>query len=158
MLGWKVITSHCSVHGVYEFTLLSLLLILQLCYCAESVTPEFVQLHFKTSCTCQLLLLPILKLLKPWDAAYYTTAMHFTQIVEKCPGAGWDSVNFAPSSCCVLDLVKEECWQHWCFQLVLWNQGFFAVSHIQLMSRCAGAGREHSQTDSQAGQQKYSIP
>ena len=26
------------------------------------------------------------------------------------------------------------------------------------MSRCAGAGREHSQADSQAGQGKYSIP
>jgi len=26
------------------------------------------------------------------------------------------------------------------------------------MSRCAGAGREHSQTDSRAGQWKYSIP
>jgi len=26
------------------------------------------------------------------------------------------------------------------------------------MSRCAGAGREHSQTASQAGQWKYSIP
>jgi len=26
------------------------------------------------------------------------------------------------------------------------------------MSKCAGAGREHSQTDSQAGQWKYSVP
>jgi len=31
-------------------------------------------------------------------------------------------------------------------------------SHIQLMSRCAGAGREHSHTASQDGQWKYSIP
>jgi len=37
------------------------------------------------------------------------------------------------------------------------NQGFFPVSHIQLKSRCAGAGREHSQTDSQAGQWKCSV-
>jgi len=35
---------------------------------------------------------------------------------------------------------------------------FFPVSHIQLMSGCAGAGREHSQEGSQAGQWKYSIP
>ena len=41
MLGWKVITSHCSVHGIYEFMLMSLLLILKLYYCVESVTPEF---------------------------------------------------------------------------------------------------------------------
>jgi len=27
------------------------------------------------------------------------------------------------------------------------NQGLSSVSHIQLMSRCAGAGRERSQTD-----------
>ena len=32
---------------------------------------------------------------------------------------------------------------HWCFQLLLWNQGLF-----QLLSRCAGAGREHRQTAS----------
>jgi len=44
------------------------------------------------------------------------------------------------------------------FSVVAINQGHFPVSHIQLMSRCAGAGKEQSQTDSQAGQQKYSIP
>jgi len=38
------------------------------------------------------------------------------------------------------------------------NQGLFPVSHVQLMSSCAGAGREHRQTDSHAGQWKYSIP
>ena len=26
-----------------------------------------------------------------------------------CPGFGWKRVNFAPSSCCVLDFVQEEC-------------------------------------------------
>jgi len=26
------------------------------------------------------------------------------------PGFGWERVNFSPSSCCVLDLVGEECW------------------------------------------------
>jgi len=44
------------------------------------------------------------------------------------------------------------------FSVVAVNQGLFPVSHIELMSRCAGAGREHSQADSQAGQLKYSIP
>lgn len=53
MLGWKVITSHYSVHVIYEFTLMSLLLILKVCYCAGSVTPEFVQLHFKMRGMCQ---------------------------------------------------------------------------------------------------------
>jgi len=38
------------------------------------------------------------------------------------------------------------------------NQGLFSVSPIQLMSKCAGAGRERSQTDSQTGQWKFSIP
>jgi len=33
----------------------------------------------------------------------------------------------------------------------------FAVSHIQLMSRCAGAGREHSQTARPSWLMKYSI-
>jgi len=28
---------------------------------------------------------------------------------EDCPGLGWDGVNFPLSSCCVLDLVGEEC-------------------------------------------------
>ena len=32
------------------------------------------------------------------------------------------------------------------FSVVAINQGLFSVSHIQLMSRCAGARREHSQT------------
>ena len=27
-----------------------------------------------------------------------------------CPGFGWDRVNFPPGSCCVSDLVPEECW------------------------------------------------
>jgi len=27
----------------------------------------------------------------------------------KCPGFGWDRVNFPLSSCCILDLVEEEC-------------------------------------------------
>ena len=35
---------------------------------------------------------------------------------------------------------------HWCFQLLLWNQGLLPVSDIQLTSRCAGPGREHRQT------------
>jgi len=35
---------------------------------------------------------------------------------------------------------------------------FLSVSLLQLMSRCTRAGREHSQTDSQAGQWKYPIP
>lgn len=43
MLGWKVITSHCSVHSTYDLTLMSLLLILKLCCCAESATPEYIQ-------------------------------------------------------------------------------------------------------------------
>jgi len=34
------------------------------------------------------------------------------------------------------------------FSVVAINQGLFPVSHIQLMSRCAGAGREHSQAAS----------
>jgi len=29
--------------------------------------------------------------------------------VIKFPGFSWDRVNFLPSSCCVLDLVWEEC-------------------------------------------------
>jgi len=33
------------------------------------------------------------------------------------------------------------------FLVVAMNQGLFPVSHMQLMSRCAGAGREHSQAD-----------
>jgi len=41
---------------------------------------------------------------------------------------------------------------------MLANQGLFPVSHIQLTSRCAGAGREHSQADHQAAQRKYSTP
>jgi len=28
---------------------------------------------------------------------------------DRCPGFSWDRVNFSPSSCCVLDLVPEEC-------------------------------------------------
>jgi len=32
------------------------------------------------------------------------------------------------------------------FSLVAINQGLFPVSHAQLVSRCAGAGREHRQT------------
>ena len=43
------------------------------------------------------------------------------------------------------------------FSVVAVSQGLFPVSHIQLLSRCAGAGREHSQRDSQAGQWKYSV-
>ena len=43
------------------------------------------------------------------------------------------------------------------FLVVAINQGLFPVSHTQLTSRCAGAGREHSQPDSQAGQWEYSI-
>jgi len=31
------------------------------------------------------------------------------------------------------------------------NEGLFPVFLIQLTSRCAGPGREHSQTESQAG-------
>ena len=42
------------------------------------------------------------------------------------------------------------------FSAVAVNQGLFPVSNIQLLSRCAGVGRERGQTDSQAGQ--YSIP
>ena len=38
------------------------------------------------------------------------------------------------------------------------SRTFFPISHIQLTSRCAGAGREQSQTERQAGQWKYSIP
>jgi len=34
------------------------------------------------------------------------------------------------------------------FSVVAINQGLFPVSHIQLMSSCAEAGREHSQTAS----------
>jgi len=30
--------------------------------------------------------------------------------------------------------------------LLLRNSGLFSVSYIQLMSRCAGAGRKHTQT------------
>jgi len=33
----------------------------------------------------------------------------------------------------------------------------FPVSPIQLTSRCAGGGREHSQTDSQTGQGKFAT-
>jgi len=44
------------------------------------------------------------------------------------------------------------------FSVTAISKGLFPVSHIQLMSRCAGAGREHSQTDSQAGQWEYSVP
>jgi len=44
------------------------------------------------------------------------------------------------------------------FLVVAINQGLFPVSHIQVTSRCAGAGREHGQTDSQAVRWKYSIP
>ena len=43
------------------------------------------------------------------------------------------------------------------FSVVAINPGLFPASHIQLMSRWAGAGREHSQTDSQDGQWNYSI-
>ena len=57
-------------------------------------------------------------------------------------------VNFPHNSCCVLDLVWEEYWKHWCFHTLLRNQGLFPISHIQLKSRCAGAGREQSQADS----------
>jgi len=38
------------------------------------------------------------------------------------------------------------------------SRTFFPVSHIQLMSGCAGAGREHSRADSRDGPRKYSIP
>jgi len=34
------------------------------------------------------------------------------------------------------------------FSVVAINQGLLPVSDIQLMSRCAGAGREHGQTAS----------
>jgi len=34
------------------------------------------------------------------------------------------------------------------FSVVAINQGLFPVSHIQLTSRCAGAGREQSQATS----------
>jgi len=34
------------------------------------------------------------------------------------------------------------------FWLLLWNRGLLPVSHIQLLSRCAGAGRGHSQAAS----------
>jgi len=34
------------------------------------------------------------------------------------------------------------------FSVVAINQGLFPISHIQLMSRCAGAGREYSQAPS----------
>ena len=37
-------------------------------------------------------------------------------------------------------------------------QDFFPVSHIQLMSRCAGAGGSRARQLTQAGQWKYSIP
>ena len=37
-------------------------------------------------------------------------------------------------------------------------KGLFPVPYAQLMSRCAGAGRKHSQADSQAGQGRYSTP
>jgi len=47
---------------------------------------------------------------------------------------------------------------HWCFQSLLRSQGLFSISYVQLMSRCAGAGREHSQATHQAGQWKYSAP
>jgi len=38
------------------------------------------------------------------------------------------------------------------------SRTFFPISHIQLTSRCAGAGREHSQAESLDGQWKCSIP
>jgi len=38
------------------------------------------------------------------------------------------------------------------------SRTFFPVSRIQLMSKCAEAGRKQSQTSSQAGRCKYSIP
>ena len=44
------------------------------------------------------------------------------------------------------------------FSVVAINRGLFPVSDIQLESRCAGAGREHSQTDGQTDKWKYSIP
>jgi len=46
------------------------------------------------------------------------------------------------------------------FSAVVMKPGvvFSLVSHTQLISRSEGAGREHSQTASQAGQQKYSVP
>jgi len=34
------------------------------------------------------------------------------------------------------------------FSVVAINQGLFPISHIQLLSRWAGAGREHSQAAS----------
>jgi len=45
------------------------------------------------------------------------------------------------------------------FSVAAINQGLFPVSHVQLMSRRAGAGESTDrQTDSQAGQWKYSVP
>ena len=72
--------------------------------------------------------------------------MSTVRLFSFCPGFGWDGVNFPPSSCCVLDLVRDECWEHCynCFQFLLWNQELFPVCHVQLTHRCAGAGREHS--------------
>jgi len=29
--------------------------------------------------------------------------------LQQCPRFGWGSVNFPPRSCCILDLVQEEC-------------------------------------------------
>ena len=64
-----------------------------------------------------------------------------------CPGFGWDTVNIPPSSYWVLDLDENNI-DDTDFQLLLRNQGFFTVFHTPLMSRCAGAGREHSQAAS----------
>ena len=47
-------------------------------------------------------------------------------LLEKCPGFIWDRANSPPSSYSVLDLVWEECWQHWCVQLLLRNRGLFS--------------------------------
>jgi len=39
----------------------------------------------------------------------FHSAMPSQMALLYCPGFGWDRVNFPPSSCCVLDLVPEEC-------------------------------------------------
>jgi len=32
------------------------------------------------------------------------------KVIHVSPGFGWYRVIFPPSSCCVFDLIQEECW------------------------------------------------
>jgi len=96
-IQWQTFTTTCKLCGNHL-----LILVLSLSYAVSRwclLEPErgFTPLSWHLLCSPQMPM-PVSEI-----------PMSFFCQAGLCPGFGWDRVNFPLSSCCVLDLVPEEC-------------------------------------------------